>query len=138
MVEDRTEVIPAPVDAERRDLGESIVRVAYPPRERELTDGITTRRESFMLVLSRKSNESIIIGDNIRVTVASIRGRIVRIGIEAPEDVGILREELLSGSATVPTPAAQDAPRPGLANVIRRSVVRVGGREDGGAIALDS
>jgi carbon storage regulator len=112
--------------------------MAYPPRERELTDGITTRRESFMLVLSRKANESIVIGDNIRVTVASIHGRCVRIGIEAPEDVGIYREELLSGSANFPTPAAQDAPRRRLANVIRRSVARVRGREDGGAIALDS
>jgi carbon storage regulator len=125
MVEDPIEVIPASSVAECRDLGGSIDPMAYPSREREPIDGMTTRRESFMLVLSRKPNESIIIGDNIRVTVASIRGRCVRIGIEAPEDVGIYREELLSSSANVPTPAAQGAPKRGLASYIRRSVARV-------------
>lgn len=48
-----------------------------------------------MLVLSRKMNERILIGDSIRVTVVSVRGNVVRIGIEAPPDVSILREELL-------------------------------------------
>jgi carbon storage regulator len=48
-----------------------------------------------MLVLSRKMNERILIGDSIRVTVVSVRGNVVRIGIEAPPDVPILREELL-------------------------------------------
>jgi carbon storage regulator len=48
-----------------------------------------------MLVLSRKLNESIVIGDHIRVTVVGIRGNHVRLGIEAPGDVSIMREELL-------------------------------------------
>jgi carbon storage regulator len=56
-----------------------------------------------MLVLTRKANESILIGDGIRINVASIRGRQVRIGIEAPSDVQIIREELLSERATDPT-----------------------------------
>ena len=47
-----------------------------------------------MLVLSRKKNESIIINDNITVTVIEIRGDKVRLGIEAPRDVCILRKEL--------------------------------------------
>jgi carbon storage regulator len=47
-----------------------------------------------MLVLSRKTNERIIIGNNIGITVVAIRGRHVRIGIEAPADISILREEL--------------------------------------------
>lgn len=47
-----------------------------------------------MLVLSRKLNESIIIGDNIRVTVSLIRGDTVRLGIEAPRDVSVHREEI--------------------------------------------
>jgi len=47
-----------------------------------------------MLVLSRKVNEQVIISDNIRITVVSIRGNQVRIGFEAPPDVPIFREEL--------------------------------------------
>lgn len=48
-----------------------------------------------MLVLTRKLNESIIINDNIRVTVVGIRGNQIRLGIEAPGDVRIYREELV-------------------------------------------
>lgn len=54
-----------------------------------------------MLVLSRKVNESIIIGGNIRVTMTAIRSHQVRLSIEAPADVRILRQELLAD----PTPA---------------------------------
>lgn len=47
-----------------------------------------------MLVLSRKLGEKIRIGDDITIVVASIKGNVVRIGIEAPENVRILRSEL--------------------------------------------
>jgi carbon storage regulator len=47
-----------------------------------------------MLVLSRKKNESIIINDNITVTVIEIRGDKVRLGIEAPRDVTVHRREV--------------------------------------------
>jgi carbon storage regulator len=47
-----------------------------------------------MLVLSRKLNESIVIGGDIEITVVSLRGNHVRLGITAPDSVGILREEL--------------------------------------------
>jgi carbon storage regulator len=47
-----------------------------------------------MLVLSRKLGESLQIGDNITVTVLAVHGRIVRLGIEAPPQVRILRGEL--------------------------------------------
>ena len=47
-----------------------------------------------MLVLSRKLGEEIVIGDNVRLTVVAIRGNQVRLGITAPPDVSVLRDEL--------------------------------------------
>ncbi len=47
-----------------------------------------------MLVLSRKVNEQIVIGDGIVVTVVSIRGGHVRLGIEAPGHIAVHREEV--------------------------------------------
>jgi carbon storage regulator len=47
-----------------------------------------------MLVLSRKENEKIKLGDNITLTIVRVSGDKVRLGIEAPSDVVILREEL--------------------------------------------
>ncbi len=47
-----------------------------------------------MLVLSRKVNEQIVIADNIRMTVVSIRDNQVRLGFEAPRSVPIFRDEL--------------------------------------------
>lgn len=48
-----------------------------------------------MLVVSRKIGESIIIGDNIEVNILDISEGIVKIGIEAPKKIKILRKELL-------------------------------------------
>ena len=47
-----------------------------------------------MLVLSRKPGEKILIGDNITVTIVRIGPNTVRIGIEAPREMNIVREEL--------------------------------------------
>jgi carbon storage regulator len=47
-----------------------------------------------MLVLTRKSNQSIMIGDDIEVTVLSITGEKVRIGIQAPREIPVFREEV--------------------------------------------
>ena len=47
-----------------------------------------------MLVLSRKKNESIVINNDIVITVVEIRGDKVRLGIEAPKDVPVHREEV--------------------------------------------
>ena len=47
-----------------------------------------------MLVLSRKKDEKIIIGDNITLMVIEIRGDKVRLGIEAPKDVTVHRQEV--------------------------------------------
>jgi carbon storage regulator len=47
-----------------------------------------------MLVLSRKPGERIMIGSDITITVLAVKGSSVRIGIEAPDDVRVLRSEL--------------------------------------------
>jgi len=47
-----------------------------------------------MLVLTRKSNQSIMIGDDIEVTVLAIMGEKVRIGIQAPREVPVFRKEV--------------------------------------------
>ncbi len=47
-----------------------------------------------MLVLTRRLGESINIGDNIKITVVDIDGKQVKIGIEAPRDITIFREEV--------------------------------------------
>ncbi len=46
-----------------------------------------------MLVINRKVNEAIVIGGNIRIMVVEIRGKQVRLGIEAPDDLSIKRIE---------------------------------------------
>jgi len=61
-----------------------------------------------MLVLTRKSNQSIMIGDDIEVSVLSVMGEKVRIGIQAPQKVPVFRKEIYleihreSGSTPVP------------------------------------
>ena len=49
-----------------------------------------------MLVLTRKGGEAIRIGDSIKILMLDVRGTQVKIGIEAPEDVAVYREELFS------------------------------------------
>ena len=53
-----------------------------------------------MLVLARKEGESIMIGDDIKLKVISIDKNSVKLGIDAPNEVTILREELLAQVAT--------------------------------------
>ena len=49
-----------------------------------------------MLVLSRKQHQSLVIGENIKITVLELKGNQVRIGIEAPESISVHREEILN------------------------------------------
>lgn len=51
-----------------------------------------------MLVLSRRADERLVIGENIVITIVSIRGEKVRVGIEAPREVHIARAELLTAN----------------------------------------
>ncbi len=47
-----------------------------------------------MLILTRRIGEAIIIGDNVEVTILDIRGHQVRLGIDAPKDIAVHREEI--------------------------------------------
>ena len=47
-----------------------------------------------MLILTRKSGEGLFIGDDIRIKILEIRGKQIRLGIEAPTSVVVLREEI--------------------------------------------
>jgi carbon storage regulator len=47
-----------------------------------------------LLILTRKLGEGLFIGDDIRISVIEIRGKQIRLGIEAPSDVVVLREEI--------------------------------------------
>lgn len=51
-----------------------------------------------MLVLSRERNERIFVGEDIVITIADVRGDKVRIGIDAPAEIHIVREELVTES----------------------------------------
>lgn len=58
-----------------------------------------------MLVLSRKINETIMIGDDVRVTILSVDGDKIKIGIDAPKTTKIFREELLTATIDTNTEA---------------------------------
>jgi len=47
-----------------------------------------------VLILSRRTDESIVIGDEVTITILSVKGKQVRIGITAPPDVSVHREEI--------------------------------------------
>ncbi len=63
-----------------------------------------------MLVLSRKKNESIVIDDRIKIVVVEIRGDKVRLGVEAPKEVPVHRQEVyeaIKRSVASNTPAPE-------------------------------
>ena len=76
-----------------------------------------------MLVLSRKSNQSIVIGGDVVVTVLEIKGDQGRIGIRAPRSVTVHREEVhreiveqnRAAAASTTRPSVDELPRPGSA-----------------------
>lgn len=62
-----------------------------------------------MLVLSRKLSQQIVIGADIRITVVKIERNQVRIGIDAPDDVAILRGELIENFLDQPESDSEEA-----------------------------
>lgn len=64
-----------------------------------------------MLILQRRAGESLVIGENITVSVVSVDGVRVRLAISAPEDIPILRSELLT-AATANRDSAQEEAAP--------------------------
>lgn len=63
-----------------------------------------------MLVLSRKESETICLGDNIKITVVRVNKDRVRIGIDAPSDVHVLRGELANREYEIPMTSFESAP----------------------------
>lgn len=64
-----------------------------------------------MLILQRKTGESLVIGEDITIRVVSVDGTRVRLAISAPEDVSILRSELIT-AATANRDSAQEESAP--------------------------
>jgi len=70
-----------------------------------------------VLILSRKKNECIVIGDGIRVMVAEIRGDKVRLGIEAPKDILVHRREVFDAIQRTEDASDQDGRRDGRGRI---------------------
>lgn len=76
-----------------------------------------------MLVLSRRAGESVVVGDDITVTILEVRGDVVRVGIDAPRSVKVHRAELLAELASSNQSAASptDDAVSSLTEALRRS-----------------
>ena len=64
-----------------------------------------------MLILSRKINEKIMIGDNIAVSIVEIRGDQVRVGIDAPKNIKVFRQEVFDAIKAENKAASMSTPK---------------------------
>lgn len=70
-----------------------------------------------MLILTRKQGEAFVIGDNIEISIAEINGDKVRIAIDAPREVKILRKELKDAGELNKEAASADSSRESISNL---------------------
>ncbi len=75
-----------------------------------------------MLILRRKAGESLLVGGNIRITVSEIDGDGVRLAIDAPRSVTILRQELVEAAAANKAAAANREKMDRLKGILREEV----------------
>jgi len=64
-----------------------------------------------MLILTRRVGETVVIGDNVTVTVLGVKGNQVRLGVNAPREVAVHREEIYE---RIKREQGEDKPRPHL------------------------
>ena len=81
-----------------------------------------------MLVLTRKSGEAIRIGDSVSLTILEIKGNQVRIGIDAPDDVVVYREEVYQVVLEQNTRAASSAEPAGIRLDLNSLLKGIGGK----------
>ena len=72
-----------------------------------------------MLILQRKAGESLLIGDEVEISVLSVEAGRVRLAIEAPKNISILRSELKNAAATNREAADEEAPPLTLLKLLR-------------------
>lgn len=75
-----------------------------------------------MLVLTRRAGESVVIGSDVVVTIVEVRGDVVRVGIDAPREVQVHREEIFRAVREANLAAATAQASPAVLDVLRKGL----------------